>query len=67
MKMYRTIGPRKFWSSQKIFQVHIYKIFQVKQILIKDRFVHVYEFPDNILHCTTLVSALVEIYGRKFT
>ena len=22
-----TIGPRKFWGSQKIFQVHIYKIF----------------------------------------
>ena len=30
-----TIGPRKFWGSQKIFQVHIYKIFQVKTILIK--------------------------------
>ena len=54
-----TIGPRKFWGSQKRFQIRIYKIFEVKQILRKK-----HEFPDNTLHCTTLSSASVE--NRKF-
>ena len=60
-----TIGPRKFWGSQKIFQANLYKIFQVKQILIKNRFVHGHGFPDNILHFTAPVCASIDVCGDE--
>ena len=46
----------------EILQVHIYKIFQLKQILIKNGAVP--WFPDNILQCTALVSTSVETGKR---
>ena len=54
--MYRTMRPLA--KLEQILQVHIYKIFQVKQILIKNGAVP--WFPDNILQCTALVSTSVE-------
>ena len=36
--MHGTIGPRKFCASQKIFQVHINKIFQCENTLCETQF-----------------------------
>ena len=62
---HETIGPRRFWGSQKIFHVHLYKIFQ-KQILIKmDLYMDFLTI--FTLHCTTIiVNWKQKVSGRNF-